>query len=73
MVHERSQARRIALQGMYQLDVQGDDFLVGGAGAAGGLQGFIDQATEDPSLGFLGEKAVNVLRLNLLLDEATAG
>ena len=42
MVHERSQARRIALQGLYQLDVQGDSFLLDG------LQGFVDQATEDP-------------------------
>src|SRR6476659_2045237 len=42
MTHERSHARRIALQGLYQLDVQGDAFL------AEGLLGFIDQATEDP-------------------------
>jgi K+-transporting ATPase ATPase C chain len=33
------------------------------------VQGLVDKATEDPSLGFLGEKAVNVLRLNLLLDQ----
>ena len=45
MIHERSQARRIALQGLYQLDVQGDSFLSAGVE---GLQGFIDQATEDP-------------------------
>jgi transcription antitermination protein NusB len=44
MIHERSQARRIALQGLYQLDVQGDDFL------AEGLQGFIQQATDDPKI-----------------------
>jgi len=44
MIHERSQARRIALQGMYQLDVQGEPFLIDG------LQGFIDQATEDPKV-----------------------
>ncbi len=44
MVHERAKARRIALQGMYQLDVQGDGFL------ADGLQNFIDQATEEPRL-----------------------
>ena len=44
MIHERSQARRIALQGLYQLDVQGDSFLIDG------LQGFIDQATDDPGI-----------------------
>ena len=44
MIHERSQARRIALQGLYQLDVQGDSYL------ADGLQNFVDQATEDPRL-----------------------
>jgi transcription antitermination protein NusB len=44
MIHERSQARRIALQAMYQLDVQGDAYL------ADGLQGFIDQATEEPKI-----------------------
>lgn len=44
MIHERSQARRIALQGLYQLDVQGDPFLTDG------LQGFIDQATEEPNI-----------------------
>ena len=42
MIHERATARRIALQALYQLDVQGDAFLVEG------LQGFIDQATEEP-------------------------
>ena len=52
MVHERAQARRIALQGLYQLDVQGEEFLSGSTVAAtgGGLQGFIDQATEDPRI-----------------------
>ncbi len=45
MIHERSKARRIALQGLYQLDVQGDAYLSAGAE---GLQGFIDQATDDP-------------------------
>ena len=44
MIHERSQARRIALQGLYQLDVQGEPYL------ADGLQGFVDQATEDPKV-----------------------
>ncbi len=44
MIHERSQARRIALQAMYQLDVQGDAFV------AEGLQGFVDQATEEPKV-----------------------
>ena len=34
------------------------------------VQGLVAQATESPSLGFLGEKAVNVLRLNLLLDQS---
>ena len=42
MVHERSEARRVALQALYQLDVQGDGYLVEG------VQGFIDQATEVP-------------------------
>jgi transcription antitermination factor NusB len=42
MTHERSEARRVALQALYQLDVQGDAYL------ADGLQGFIDQAIEDP-------------------------
>ena len=44
MIHERSQARRIALQGMYQLDVQGESYLLEG------LQGFVDQATEEPRI-----------------------
>jgi N utilization substance protein B len=42
---QRAQARRIALQGLYQLDVQGDNYLSAGPD---GLQGFIDQATDDP-------------------------
>ena len=41
MIHERSQARRIALQGLYQLDVQGDQYL------NHDLKSFVDQATED--------------------------
>jgi transcription antitermination factor NusB len=41
MIHERATARRIALQALYQLDVQGDGFVIDG------LQGFIDQASED--------------------------
>jgi len=45
MIHERAHARRIALQGLYQLDVQGDSYLSAGLD---GLQGFIDQASEDP-------------------------
>ena len=44
MIHERSVARRIALQALYQLDVQGDAYL------DDGLKGFIDQATEDPKV-----------------------
>lgn len=44
MIHERTQARRIALQGLYQLDVQGDAYLIDG------LQGFVDQATEEPKV-----------------------
>ena len=46
-MHERSLARRIALQGLYQLDVQGESFLTGGRE---GLQGFVDQATEEPKV-----------------------
>jgi transcription antitermination factor NusB len=42
MVHERSEARRVALQALYQLDVQGEEYLVDG------VQGFIEQATEVP-------------------------
>ena len=42
MIHERAIARRIALQALYQLDVQGDAFVMDG------LQGFVDQATEEP-------------------------
>ncbi len=48
MLHERSLARRIALQALYQLDVQGEDFLIGAPGSAANMQGFIDSATEDP-------------------------
>lgn len=42
MNQERSQARRIALQGLYQLDVQGESFLIDG------LQAFVSEETEDP-------------------------
>jgi N utilization substance protein B len=42
MVHERSEARRVALQALYQMDVQGEEYLVEG------VQGFIEQATEVP-------------------------
>jgi transcription antitermination factor NusB len=44
MIHERSRARRIALQALYQLDVQGDAYLLDG------LQSFIQQATDDPKV-----------------------
>ena len=37
------------------------------------VQSLVTKSTESPSLGILGEKAVNVLHLNLLLDQATAG
>jgi K+-transporting ATPase ATPase C chain len=37
------------------------------------VQDLISKSTESPSLGFLGTKTVNVLHLNLLLDQATAG
>ena len=35
------------------------------------LQQLIDDNTDDPSLGFLGEPGVNVLKLNLALRDAT--
>lgn len=41
MIVDRSAARRLALQAMYQLDVQGDDFIVSG------LQEFIAETTDD--------------------------
>lgn len=41
MIHERTQARRIALQALYQLDVQGDAFLAD-------LQPFVNESAEDP-------------------------
>jgi N utilization substance protein B len=44
MTHERSTARRIALQGLYQLDVQGESFLIDG------LQAFVSESTDDPRL-----------------------
>ena len=37
------------------------------------VQSLVTKSTESPSLGILGEKTVNVLHLNLLLDEANAG
>ena len=55
MIHERSVARRIALQGLYQLDVQGDTYL------DEGLRDFVNQATEDPKVRelafFMGKSA----------------
>jgi N utilization substance protein B len=44
MISERQAARRIALQGLYQLDVQGDDLL------REGLAEFISEATDDPKV-----------------------
>ncbi|MCL2645850.1 MAG: transcription antitermination factor NusB [Phycisphaerales bacterium] len=44
MIHERSQARRIALQALYQLDVQGDCFL------DEGLVPFVNETTNDPKI-----------------------
>ncbi len=45
LIFERSHARRIALQALYQLDVQGDDFLV-----SNGLSDFIAEASDDPKI-----------------------
>ena len=42
MIAQRAQARRIALQGLYQLDVQGESFLIDG------LQAFVSEESEDP-------------------------
>jgi transcription antitermination factor NusB len=44
MIYERSQARRIALQGLYQLDVQGESYLIDG------LQAFVSETSEDPAI-----------------------
>jgi transcription antitermination factor NusB len=44
MIYERAQARRVALQGLYQLDVQGESFLIDG------LQAFVSEATDDPKV-----------------------
>ena len=44
MIHERSLARRIALQALYQLDVQGAGYLDEGLG------GFVDSASEEPKV-----------------------
>lgn len=43
MVAERSAARRLALQAMYQLDVQGAEYL-----QSGNLQEFINETSADP-------------------------
>ena len=45
MNYERSQARRIALQSLYQLDVQGSDYIVDNH-----LSEFIAEATSDPKV-----------------------
>ena len=37
--------------------------------AAGDVQGLVEQATSGRTLGLLGERRVNVLKLNMLLDE----
>jgi transcription antitermination factor NusB len=42
MIVERSAARRLALQALYQLDVQGPEFL------SNGLQDFVAESTDDP-------------------------
>ncbi len=42
---ERSQARRIALQALYQLDVQGSDYIINN-----GLQEFIVESHENPQV-----------------------
>lgn len=44
MIHERSQARRIALQALYQLDMQGNDYIIHG------LAEFIAETTDDPKI-----------------------
>lgn len=44
MITERSIARRIALQALYQLDVQGQDFLVQQ------LHDFVNESHEDPKV-----------------------
>src|ERR1700743_550830 len=55
MIHERAQARRVALQGLYQLDVQGESFLTDG------LLAFVSEATDDPEAreihAYMGESA----------------
>jgi len=43
--HERSQARRLALQALYQLDVQGDDYITNN-----GLAESIAEFSEDPKV-----------------------
>lgn len=45
MNYERSQARRLALQSLYQLDVQGPDYLIDNAVAE-----FIAEQTNDPKV-----------------------
>jgi len=59
-----------------QISVENADLQAPRVAAARGLsldqvQELVAKATESPSLGILGEKAVNVLHLNLLLDQAT--
>lgn len=44
MIYERSQARRLALQALYQVDVQGPEFL------DHSLSDFIAESTNDPKI-----------------------
>jgi K+-transporting ATPase ATPase C chain len=58
VANARLQAPRVADERGLDLDV---------------VLGLVDDHTDGRALGFLGEKAVNVLRLNLALDEAASG
>jgi K+-transporting ATPase ATPase C chain len=61
-----------------QISVENADLQASRVAKARGIpleqvQDLISKSTESPSLGILGEKTVNVLHLNLLLDQASAG